>query len=295
MIRVTCKNCSKTLSVKDSSAGKRGKCPECGSAIQVPELATDQTEEELPDPLIAMASNAASSVASAAGSAASAVGSAVTGFFKKSDDKQVIVVPPASQDVPDWMKVFTRDNQNPEVVRAVADKVSGILMVDEELRYIAVQNRPVINFAPDCIALTNKRFIFYRPKLLGRVDFEDYVWRDLHDAKLSENIIGSTIRVTASNGKTLSMDYLPKVQARSVYRIAQEMEEIALQQRRDRSLEEKRAGAGGVVVQANIGQPAATVQDDPVAKLQKLKTMLDAGLITQSEYDAKKADILASM
>lgn len=35
--------------------------------------------------------------------------------------------------------------------------------------------------------------------------------------------------------------------------------------------------------------------DDPVAKLQKLKTMLDGGLITQDEYDAAKKNILSQM
>ena len=32
--------------------------------------------------------------------------------------------------------------------------------------------------------------------------------------------------------------------------------------------------------------------EDPVAKLTQLKTMLDAGLITQADYDAAKASIL---
>lgn len=35
--------------------------------------------------------------------------------------------------------------------------------------------------------------------------------------------------------------------------------------------------------------------NDPMVKLQKLKQLLDNGLITQDEYDAKKKDILASM
>jgi len=37
--------------------------------------------------------------------------------------------------------------------------------------------------------------------------------------------------------------------------------------------------------------PAAT--EDPVETLAKLKRMLDADLINQSEYDAKKAEILS--
>ena len=38
-----------------------------------------------------------------------------------------------------------------------------------------------------------------------------------------------------------------------------------------------------------------SANDDPMEKLSKLKKMLDAGLIEQSEYDAKKAEILSSM
>ena len=40
------------------------------------------------------------------------------------------------------------------------------------------------------------------------------------------------------------------------------------------------------------GQPAA---EDPLEVLSKLKKLLDAGLIEQAEYDAKKADILSRM
>lgn len=43
-------------------------------------------------------------------------------------------------------------------------------------------------------------------------------------------------------------------------------------------------------------QPQVPVSTtDPVTKLQQLKTMLDKGLVTQAEFDAKKAEIMASM
>ena len=49
----------------------------------------------------------------------------------------------------------------------------------------------------------------------------------------------------------------------------------------------------------NPSQPqqpqAAPAKDDPVAVLEKLKTLLEKGLITQAEYDTKKADILSKM
>ena len=50
--------------------------------------------------------------------------------------------------------------------------------------------------------------------------------------------------------------------------------------------------SGGGQAQAQSAQAAAA---DPMETLKKLKGMLDAGLISQAEYDAKKADVLKRM
>jgi len=153
---------------------------------------------------------------------------------------------------------------------------------------------------PDCIALTDRRFILYQASLLGRVDFLDYIWRDLYDAVLQDDIIGSTFAIQTIDGDLLALDYLPRSQARAVYRFAQEMEQRALEERRERELEELRAEAGGVTVQNNIGGAGSGPVPTPAAngnleKLRELKSMLDAGLITVSEFETKKAQILARM
>ena len=44
-----------------------------------------------------------------------------------------------------------------------------------------------------------------------------------------------------------------------------------------------------------LAPAASTTTEDPMARLQKLKTMLDAGLITQEDFDNKKNDILSQM
>ncbi len=54
------------------------------------------------------------------------------------------------------------------------------------------------------------------------------------------------------------------------------------------------APSGRFVQQSAVSQPTAVVED-PVEALAKLKRMLDAGLIDQAEYDAKKAEILSRM
>ncbi len=64
------------------------------------------------------------------------------------------------------------------------------------------------------------------------------------------------------------------------------------------------AGVGaGIAAGVSMGQvmmdamrgAAAPVQDDPTARLEKLKAMLDKDLITQAEYDAAKAEILRKL
>jgi len=52
---------------------------------------------------------------------------------------------------------------------------------------------------------------------------------------------------------------------------------------------------GAAASQTPGGAPPAADPNDPMVKIQKLKQMLDGGLITQEEFDAKKKDILSSM
>lgn len=196
---------------------------------------------------------------------------------------------------------FLSDEQDPAITEQVFTKVSQLLTQGEEIAYIAVQ-KPIVALTPDSVVLTNKRFILYRPKLLGRVDFHDHIWRDLSDAKLDEGVIMSTFSITNTSGEVLMMDSLPKTQARKVYAYAQQMEEFVREERRIRDMEEKRAAAGGISIggMAGLGanvapQAAPPPKEDPVQALGKLKQLLDGGLISQQEYDAKKSEILSRM
>jgi hypothetical protein len=150
------------------------------------------------------------------------------------------------------------------------------------------------------MVLTNRRLIIFRQKVLGRMEFEDLIWLNVADVHMKENLLGATLTVRAMNGVTREIDHIPKQQARRVYRIAQEQEEAVHEARRQRAMEEDRNRAGHVVVQNAIAPPLAPMQsttggDDPLASLSKLKQMLDAGLITQQEFDAKKAELLSRM
>jgi hypothetical protein len=192
---------------------------------------------------------------------------------------------------------FLSEEQDPKIVEKVSDKLSHLFTTGEELEYIAIQKKPV---SPDCVALTNKRVIFCNFKNLGlSMDFQDFIWKDVADCHMKEGILGAVFSARSTRGIQVSMDYLPKAQARKLYSFAQGKEEEQREYRRQLELEAARAGSGQVTVNNAPAMPSpapqAAAQEDPVAILQKLKTLLENQLITQQEYDAKKAEVLSRM
>jgi hypothetical protein len=198
------------------------------------------------------------------------------------------------------IKELVTEDQDPKVIEKVLPKVQDYCTSNEEVQYIAVQKKTLgLNFSPDCIALTNKRIILIRPKSFGlSLDFNDFSWMNVADVHMKEGVFAATITIKTTSGQTDSMEDIPKAQARRLYRFAQEMEETKKEERRQRDLEDKRAIAGGGITinsPSNQPQAAATPVDDPMEKLTKLKSMLDMGILTQEEFDAKKTDILSKM
>ena len=173
-------------------------------------------------------------------------------------------------------------------------KVKQLLTTDESISHIAVQKKYVAGSIPDAVVLTNRRVIIYCPKMFGRVNFNDVGWRSIRNAHLEENLLGSTLSFRTTSGKFLKLSKLPKAVSRKLYAYAQEREEQVKEERRVRDLEEKRAAAGAVVMNAApgaLGAPEAS-KEDPTERLQKLLQLKESGLITETEYDSKRAEIV---
>lgn len=216
------------------------------------------------------------------------------------------------------MDQFLRDEQDPKAIEKVYTRLVDLLTTGEEIIYIAVQKKPLVNILPDCIAITNKRVLFFTPANLGlSIKFVDFVWKDIVDVYTKEEIIGAIFSVKTTNGAEMGVDYLPKVQARKLYQYAQERKEAEREARRQRELEQKRAESGSIQYdqhappQAPALQAAAPAQVEPTPapaapaaevkpdvlteKLKKLKTLFDNGLISQEEYNSKKLDLLSDL
>jgi len=215
---------------------------------------------------------------------------------------------------------FLTEEQDPKAVEKIYSRLRDLLTTGEDILYIAVQKKPIVNLFPDCVALTNKRILFFTPANLGlTIKFVDFVWKDIVDVYTKEEIIGAIFSVKTTNGAEMGVDYLPKIQARKLYQYAQERKEAEREARRLRDLEEKRAESGSIQFEtaaklasqqpavlepepepvhagpAPQPAPEAPKPDELTEKLKKLRMLFDNGLISQEEYNHKKLDLLSDL
>lgn len=194
---------------------------------------------------------------------------------------------------------FITEDQDPEQVAKIYEKLSQLLTRGEEPLYIAVQKPVTLDLTPEIVVMTNRRFMHYTPDLFGRAKFIDYIWRDMKSVEMEENVWRATITINVINGDTIRVENLVKEQARRLYAIAQQMEENVREELRLREMEEKRAAAGGVILHGGMtslssGSSAAPAEE-PLQALSKLKQLMEAGLITPEEFETKKKEILARL
>ncbi|MGO4904755.1 PH domain-containing protein [Flavobacterium sp. W20_MBD1_R3] len=231
-------------------------------------------------------------------------------------------------------KKFLNEEQDPKAIDKIASKLSDLLMKNEEIGYIAVQKKPAITVLPDSIVMTNKRIIICQPKNLGlSMNFIDYTWDEIEGTFVKENILGSEFSFTTRTNMEVSIDYIPKIQARKIFTYAKEQLDIlktgavlnatlvdgvpVTPIAEDEIVEEMETEEVTNFAEImSIAQPNFTAdsqefeeiavsskekslndlsQDELFEKLQNYKKLLDNGLILQGEYDAFKKEILSHM
>ena len=127
----------------------------------------------------------------------------------------------------DNLKKILNEDQDPKAIEKITAKLESLLMKNEEVGYIGVQKKPAITVFPDSIVMTNKRLIICKPKNLGlSMDFIDYDWDDIAGAFVKENILGSEFSFSTKTELVISIDYIPKNQARKLHTFAKEQMDL---------------------------------------------------------------------
>ncbi|MCJ8209284.1 PH domain-containing protein [Mucilaginibacter sp. RS28] len=204
---------------------------------------------------------------------------------------------------------FLQDQQDPKAAEKVYSRLKELLPTGEEALYLATQKKPLVNILPDCIVVTTRRVLFFTPANLGlSLKFVDFMWKDVADVNMKEEIIGAVFTIKTTQGAEMGVDYLPKVQARKLYQYSQQCREEE-RRRKERETghiinipaEQPQAAAPQVAAApapAPVAPPAPVVETKPdelTEKLKKLKTLFDNGLISQEEYNQKKLDLLSDL
>jgi Bacterial PH domain len=182
----------------------------------------------------------------------------------------------------------------------------SILIPTETLEAWALQHRLfALSHRRMLVAATTGRLILLNRHLIGGFDVTDIRWQDLEEVTLRVGIFAADLSIRAGKAADLAsqgitgsrrLDFvgLRKDQAQAVYRICQAQDQAWREKRRVRELEELRARSGGI--QVGPGPAAGTgsaLGSDAVRRLQEAKQMLEAKLITDSEYEAIKAKIFS--
>ncbi|HET9494237.1 MAG TPA: PH domain-containing protein [Chloroflexia bacterium] len=105
------------------------------------------------------------------------------------------------------------------------ERAGEILTSGETIEYIAVANRGSLTHAPDVAVASNKRIMLFRKKVLGKVEQDDFNWRDVRSATMKDGRNGVTFTLESIQGWQMSVESLPKGQAWRLYELSVEHSE----------------------------------------------------------------------
>jgi len=206
-------------------------------------------------------------------------------------------------------------------LQSALDTINSLLTTGETVEAWATQRRIfALKHRRVVLVATTGRFIALTRKLIGGYDTADIRWQDLKETRIRAGIFGADLTVVAQSSSDLNISSevnrvwtylgLRKDAAQALYRICQQHDQAWREKRRVRELEELRAKSGGVqfAPQAFAGAGAgvgasgvsgagdtAAGESETTRRLRQAREMLEARLISDSEFETIKARILSGL
>lgn len=217
---------------------------------------------------------------------------------------------------------YLTDEQDQKTAEKVLSKINDMLTPGEQVLYLAVQKKPAVNLVPDSVVVTDKRLIFCIPANLGlTTNFEIFSWKDIKEISFKEEFFGAKFTAVPYTGENFTVDYIPRVQARKLYQFCnRQLDKFNEQKREEQKEKETKAAEPAMQTPpaapdipgtppvpeapafsafkaepAPVTSTSSEAEDEVTLKLKKLKTLFEKQLISQDEYEAKKADILSQL
>jgi hypothetical protein len=161
-----------------------------------------------------------------------------------------------------------------------------------------------MDLTPKTLAVTDQRVMIVDHKVLGRYELQDIPYSKLEMVRFEQGVAGSTFRLFPEDGEAIEIAWLSREGAqKAIETIRDALDTIAVEsvsiQRNKKMLgrEEWVLHKPKELVSRRraAGEPRKATQPDPLERLRRLKELLDAGAISQEEYDAKKEELLGQV
>jgi hypothetical protein len=158
-----------------------------------------------------------------------------------------------------------------------------------------------LDLTPKTLAVTDQRVMIVDHKPLGRYDLQDIPYSKLETVYFEQGVAGSTFSLVPEDGEAIEIAWVSREGAKQAIEMVRDaldaiaVEPVSIQRKKKalgreewvlhkpKELVSRRAEAR---VQRKSSRP------DPLKQVQKLKELLDAGAISQEEYETKKEELL---
>jgi hypothetical protein len=184
----------------------------------------------------------------------------------------------------------------------VPEAVKKNLASGEEVLHAIKASRALsMDLTPKTLAVTNQRVILVDHKVLGRYELQDIPYSKLEMVRFEQGVAGSHFTLQPEDGEPIEVAWLSRDGARrAIETIRDALDAIAVEpvsiQRTKKMLgreewvlnkpEELVYRRGSAAGEGEKARP------DPLAQIEKLKKLLDAGAISREEFERKKQDLL---
>jgi hypothetical protein len=164
------------------------------------------------------------------------------------------------------------------------DTLRGLLTAGETLEAWAAQRRIyALTHRRICIAASSGRFIALTRRMIGGYESADIRWQDLREVRISAGILAADLTVVAQSSSDLAS--------------GEQHDQVWREKRRVRELEELSAKSGRMQFSGVVPNPVVDTgaESEPARRLRQAKEMLEAKLITDSEFESIKAKIVSGL
>lgn len=166
-------------------------------------------------------------------------------------------------------------------------EVAEMLLPGEQVLLVAEQSRVALGGSfttPNKIYLTNRRLIFRNPQLLGlKADLNDFSYQDIANIRMRRGVFSTEIFLKS---RFLSDEVvLPAVDKDTARRVNEYIRKGMMNQLPGQVISER-------ATMPIVESPAAT--KDPLADLERLRSLKEKGTITTEEFEKMKATLLGT-